>query len=51
MVMEKVAVTIVSDVADSFLILKMSDYFNGTNIALGIVILYILSEFGMQGIY
>ena len=50
-VMEKVAVTIVSDVADSFLILKMSDDFNSTNIALGIVIPYIPSEFGMQGIY
>ena len=36
--MEKVAVTIVSDMADSFLILQMSDYFNGSNVALGIVI-------------
>ena len=38
MVMEKVAITIASDVADSFLILQMSDYFNGSNVALGIVI-------------
>ena len=34
-VMEKVAVTIASDVADSFLI---TDYFNGSNVALEIVI-------------
>lgn len=50
-VMEKVAVTIVSNMADSFLILQMSDYLNGSNIALGIVIPYIPSEFGMQSIY
>ena len=50
-VMEKVAVTIVSDMADSFLILQMADYFNGSNISLGIGIPYIPSEFGMQSIY
>ena len=49
--MEKVAVTIASDVADNFMILQKSDYFNGSNVALGIVIPYILSEFGMQSIY
>ena len=47
--MEKVAVTIVSDMADSFLILQMSDYFNGSNIALGIGIPYIPYVFLVSG--